>query len=285
MPTAFPDCPGYREKVAELVAQKPVIEARIAELAEEQSAAAQKYAALFAPAGIVPVGPDAMIAWLVALDDLKVTRRDADVLADQIASLEALGRQVHAALLAIGRNIGVSGVEAMPPLALSRLINAALDEMTAKWTARLTFEGARQAARMRVGQIEDALYKARREHKEWQEKFEAMLPHIGLRKGRRRQPGGGGRGGVEERAGRGQAAHQSGRPHRRHGARRRQIREERAGAGAGAGAGTRQPAGAGTDRRCCWIGPKWPAPPRPGRTMPRRGWRRRPPGGYGTGGA
>ena len=174
---------AYREKLAELARQRPVIEARIATLAEEQSAAAQNYAALFAPVGIIPVGPDAMIAWLSGVEDMMTTRRDAEVLAEQIAGLEGLGRQVHAALVAIAKNIGISGIEAMPPLALSRLINAAIDEMTVKWNARLSFEGARQAARVRVGQIEDALYKARREHKEWQDRFEALLPQIGLRKG------------------------------------------------------------------------------------------------------
>jgi chromosome segregation protein len=171
---------SYREKLADLTRQRPEIEARLAVLAEEQTRMAQAYGALFASAGVIPVGPDAMINWLGSVEDLLATRRDVNVLADQIANLEKLDQQIHGALVRIAKAIGVDGVEGLPALALSRLITAQLDEMTAKWTARLTFEGVRQAARMRIGQIEDALSKARQDHKAWREQFETALPTIGL---------------------------------------------------------------------------------------------------------
>jgi chromosome segregation protein len=171
---------SYRAKLADFARQKPEIEARLAELAEEQTRAAQAYGALFATAGVTPVGPDAMVNWLGSVEDLLATRRDVATLADQIANLERLGQQIHGALLRIGKAVGIEGVEALPSLALSRLITTRLDEMTAKWTARMTFEGVRQAARVRIGQIEDVLSKARQDHKIWHEQFEAGLPSIGL---------------------------------------------------------------------------------------------------------
>jgi uncharacterized protein YhaN len=170
---------AYRDKLAELEQERPAIEERLRLLGEEQSRAAQAYGALFEGTGIIPLGPDAMTVWLTAVEDLFATRRDIAALEAQIATLEGLGRQVQTALAGIGRSLGVADGK-LPPLALARLINSALDEVTDKWTARLTFEGARQAARLRIGQIEDGLARSRRDYKAWRERFDALLPVLGL---------------------------------------------------------------------------------------------------------
>jgi chromosome segregation protein len=170
---------AYRDQIAKLEQERPAIEERLRVLGEEQSRAAQAYGALFDGTGIIPLGPDAMTVWLTAVEDLFATRRDIAALEAQIATLEGLGRQVQAALAGIGRSLGVRG-DNLPPLALARLISATLDDVTQRWTARLSFEGARQATRLRIGQIEDGLAKAQRDYKAWRERFDALLPVIGL---------------------------------------------------------------------------------------------------------
>ncbi|MEO8882774.1 MAG: hypothetical protein ABI377_05075, partial [Devosia sp.] len=127
-----------------------------------------------------PMAPEAMIGWLGSVEDLLTIRRDVEALTVRITSLDGLAGQVHGALLSIADNIGLAGAETMPPLALSRLINSALDEMADRWAVRRAVDGAQQAGRMRAGQLEDALGKARRRHKEWRQKLEAMLPELGL---------------------------------------------------------------------------------------------------------
>jgi len=171
---------GHREQLAELDRQRPEIEAQLAELDARQKVALRDYADLFVPAGIAPMAPEAMIGWLGSVEDLLAVRRDVEALTIRITSLDGLAGQVHGALAAIAGNIGLAGAETMPPLALSRLINAALDEMTDRWASRRAADGARQAGRMRVGQLEDILSKARRRHKEWRQKLDAMLPELGI---------------------------------------------------------------------------------------------------------
>jgi chromosome segregation protein len=174
---------GYRDRLVELEAQRPQLEGRLEELDVEQARTAGDYNQLFAGAGITPAGPDAMVGWLASIEDLLATRRDVDALAGQLANLERLGVQIHGALLNLGYSIGIRAVDALPPLALSRLIGGALDDMQSRWSARLTLEGVRQAGQLRITQIEEQLARSRRQHREWRGRFEQVLPMLGLEKG------------------------------------------------------------------------------------------------------
>ncbi|MDR3471910.1 MAG: AAA family ATPase [Devosia sp.] len=174
---------AYRDKLVELEGQRPQIEARLEELDAEQDRTVGDYNQLFAGAGITPAGPDAMVGWLNSIEELLATRRDVDALAGQIASLERLGIQIRGALLNLADSIGITAVDALPPLALSRLIGGALDDMQDRWTARLTLEGARQAGQLRIAQIEEQLTRSRRQHREWRGRFEQLMPMLGMDKG------------------------------------------------------------------------------------------------------
>ncbi|HTJ58621.1 MAG TPA: AAA family ATPase [Devosiaceae bacterium] len=174
---------AHQDKIAELDRQRPLIETRLAELDAERSQAQAAYEGLFAPIGLAPASPDEMMAWLISVEDLLALRREAEMLGGRIEGLAGLATQTHGALSAIANRIGVAGAETLPALALSRLIGATLEEMTNLWAARRTLEGARQAARIRIGQMEDGLAKARRRLEEWRQKFDAVLPDIGLAAG------------------------------------------------------------------------------------------------------
>lgn len=171
---------ALRDKLAELELQRPEIDARLADLADEQARTVADYNRLFASAGITPTGPEAMIGWLGSIEDLMAMRRDVEALAGQIANLGRLAEQIRGALLNLARHIGITGVDALPPLALSRLIGAALDDMQSRWTERLTYEGARQAGLLRIGQVEEQLARSRRQYREWRARFEQILPTLGL---------------------------------------------------------------------------------------------------------
>ena len=171
---------NLHDRLDELVRERPEIEARIEDLEVEQERTLQAYNQLFSVAEVTPIGPDAMAAWLGSVEELLKMRREVEALGGKVGNVERLGRRLHSALLSLGRSMGMQGMEALPPPALSRLIAATLEDMSNRWTARLTLEGARQAARLSVGKIEDSLLRQRRDYKEWRYKFQILLPTLGL---------------------------------------------------------------------------------------------------------
>lgn len=171
---------SLQSRLAEIDRQRPLIEARIGAVADEQTKAAQAYAALFAKAEVVPVGPDAMLGWLDQVQDLLALRREVEQTGARIEKLSSLAGRIHASLVRVANGIGLEGIDALPALALARLINAGIDDLTTRWSARLTFEGARQERRVRLGQVEDTLNRARRNLREWRMRFDGILPAIGL---------------------------------------------------------------------------------------------------------
>jgi len=171
---------NLREEIAEFEAERPRIQARLDRLAEEQARTIDSYNLLFASAGVTPVGPDLMVSWLNGVEDLMATRKDVVALAAQLGTLNRLGEQVGSALMKLARTLRLEVVEALPPVALSRLVSGALDEMQTRWASRLTLEGARQAGLVRLDQLQDSLTRSLRQYKDWGARFEQVLPLIGL---------------------------------------------------------------------------------------------------------
>jgi len=171
---------GLRDKLDELELQRPEIDSRLADLGDEQARTVADYNRLFAAAGVTPASPEAMIAWLASLEELLILQRDVEALAAQIGNLDRLAAQMQTALQNLARHIGIVGVDALPPLALSRLIGSALDDIQSRWSERLTFEGARQAGLLRIAQIEEQLARSRRQYRDWRQRFDLILPSLGL---------------------------------------------------------------------------------------------------------
>ena len=171
---------NLRDEIAALEGERPKIQARLDELAEEQARTVESYNQLFASAGVTPVGPDAMVTWLAAVEDLLATRKDVAALAAQIAALERLGDRIRSSLLKLARALKLEVLDNLPALALSRLIAGALDDMQGRWSSRLTREGARQAGLVRLDQLQDSLTKSLRQYRDWGGRYEQILPMLGL---------------------------------------------------------------------------------------------------------
>jgi uncharacterized protein YhaN len=169
-----------RQRIAALEFSQQETEASLAALKGERAAAEQALAQLFAPAGIAPGSPESMLEWLAAVDNLLAIHRDVQALEGQIASLDRVGDEVRAALLPLADAAGATGAAALAPLALSRLVGNAVEELAERWTARLSLDGMRRATRIRIGQIEETLGKLRRERDAGQKDFQAMLEAIRL---------------------------------------------------------------------------------------------------------
>jgi uncharacterized protein YhaN len=171
---------AQRERLHGLAAEQPVLIERISRLRETQDEAGRNYAELFAPAGIAPLAPDLMMGWLGSVEELMATRREIEALEAEIAGLDRLAEELRGALLALSENLGLAGNEAMPVLALSRLVEGRIAEIGDDWQAQASREGARKAAAKRIGRLEAELLRIRPEHADWRARFETVLPELGL---------------------------------------------------------------------------------------------------------
>jgi len=171
---------GFHESIAALDRHQPEIQARLDALAEEQARTIEGYNQLFVPLAINPLGPDAMLAWLTGAEEVLAARQELATVEDKINAVDRLGKKVGATLRKLAQGMGLPVIEDLPPLALARLMEGALNDMQDRWSSRLTREGARQAGLARLDQLEDSLAKARRHYAEWRTRFIRILPLIGL---------------------------------------------------------------------------------------------------------
>ncbi|MEQ1901695.1 MAG: AAA family ATPase [Devosia sp.] len=160
--------------------QKAEIETAISSVQDTAAGALAIYRQLFAPAGIVPLSPDEMIAWgrsvAAALDD----RQSALALSDEIAAIEATAESLRPALLEITRGIGIPPVEALPVGALARIIADQLIQLAEIWTENQAITVKREESQRRIGKIESELAAAHVVADAWSTRFSAAMEGIGL---------------------------------------------------------------------------------------------------------
>ncbi|MAM10101.1 MAG: chromosome segregation protein SMC [Rhizobiaceae bacterium] len=136
------------------------------------------YEALFSGLDIVPAAPEAMIEWRRRVEALLEARTALLSLKDRKAVLDRNNAALGDALVKLAENLGTD--VSLPPGALARDINAALDRLGERWAAAREHAGAMNAARQAIEKGQEQLSFLLAEEERAAARFAASLAGVGL---------------------------------------------------------------------------------------------------------
>lgn len=158
-------------------------DAGVAECEEALSAERSAYEALFEACDVTPLEPDAMLVWRRSLDAAFERQWEIDALKDRCAVIDRLEDRLLPALRSIATGAGLSSVDTLPAIALSRAIQRHLGELADRWQESRTLEGEKTAARRRLEMLEAQKTALEAEEKQWREPFAAAVARLGYPEG------------------------------------------------------------------------------------------------------
>jgi uncharacterized protein YhaN len=182
---------------AESVARHAQLKLRQGEL-EEALAAAQRqtrksgeawesaksdYAGLFAAAGILPLGAEAMIEWRRAVEGLGKQREALHGLKDELAALRLTEERIAPVLATLADACDVPGGSSLPPLALGRALSRHIGDLGQRWTESRSAEGKRHSAVEAVEKLEAREASLKADASRWEIAFAEATAAIGLSDG------------------------------------------------------------------------------------------------------
>ncbi len=143
------------------------------------SDAVTEFEDLFHAAPVVPAGPERMIEWRRAVDDLSRLSQAVNDATDELATLRLREERLQPALVALADAIGFSA-GALPVPALARGIERRIDELSERWSETRSTEAKRQVAEDAIERLEAQEAELARRADAWRVEFSTAVLPLGL---------------------------------------------------------------------------------------------------------
>jgi uncharacterized protein YhaN len=144
------------------------------------SQTAENWTAIWVPAGVVPLPPAEMNAWLLAIHSLLERREKLDPLRGTLATIEAAIRGIEPALAAFATEIGLQEVQGLGAGLLAPRIEDRLRVIADSWEGARALDTRIQDAQARIEELTTAQMEAANRRDSWLEQWALALPAIGL---------------------------------------------------------------------------------------------------------
>ena len=141
---------------------------------------AEAWTAIWAPAGIVPLPPSEMNAWLLAAHGLLERREKLNLLRGSLATIETAIRGIEPALAALASEVGLEEVQGLSAGLLAARIEDRLRLISESWDGARDLETRMQDAQARIEELTIAQTEAVNRRDSWLERWALALPPIGL---------------------------------------------------------------------------------------------------------
>jgi uncharacterized protein YhaN len=141
---------------------------------------AENWTAIWAPAGVVPLPPSEMNAWLLAVHSLLERREKLDPLRSTLATIETAIRSIEPELAALANEIGLNKVQGLSAGLLATRIEDRLRVIADGWDGARDLDTRMQDAQTRIAELTIAQTEAVNRRDSWLERWALALPAIGL---------------------------------------------------------------------------------------------------------
>jgi len=141
---------------------------------------AEAWTATWAPAGVVPLPPSEMNAWLLAVHGLLERREKLNLLRGSFATIEMAVRGIEPALAALASDVGLEVVPGLSAGPLAARIEDRLRLISESWDGARDLDTRMQDAQARIEELTIAQTEAVNRRDSWLERWALALPPIGL---------------------------------------------------------------------------------------------------------
>jgi uncharacterized protein YhaN len=141
---------------------------------------AEAWTAIWAPAGVVPLPPSEMNAWLLAAHALLERREQLSLLRVSLATIETAIRGIEPALAALANEVGLEEVPGLSADLLAARIEDRLRLISESWDGARDLETRMQDAQARIEELTTAQTEAVNRRDSWLKRWALALPPIGL---------------------------------------------------------------------------------------------------------
>jgi uncharacterized protein YhaN len=141
---------------------------------------AEAWTAIWAPAGIAPLPPSEMAAWLLAAHALLERREKLNLLRGSLAAIETTIRGIEPALAVLANELGLQEVQGLSAGLLAARIEDRLRLIFESWDRARDLDTRMQDTQGRIEDLTIAQREAANRRDGWQERWTIALPPIGL---------------------------------------------------------------------------------------------------------
>jgi chromosome segregation protein len=171
------------ERLRDETAREAEARAELAALAAQGAAQQAAWLAAWQPAGITPLPPAEMAAWLVKADALVERGEALAARRDEHGRLCARIENLRPALVGLAAGAGLAGLDSLEIGLIAGQLAARLDAVTAEWEAARDAESRLRATEEGVAQLAAQHARARDNLAPWRAAWDASVAELGLAPG------------------------------------------------------------------------------------------------------
>jgi len=140
----------------------------------------ETWTAIWAPAGIAPLSPSEMTAWLLAANGLLERRGKLNLLGASLAAIHTAIRGIEPALVALANEVGLPEVQGLNAGLLAARIEDRIRLISESWDGARDLDTRMQDTQGRIEELTTAQTEAANRRDGWLERWTLALPPIGL---------------------------------------------------------------------------------------------------------
>jgi uncharacterized protein YhaN len=140
----------------------------------------ESWTSIWTPAGITPLSPAEMTAWLLAANGLLERREKLNLLRGSLAAIDAAIRGIEPALVALANEVGLPKLPGLNAGLLAARIENRLRLISESWDGARDLDTRMQDTQGRIDELTAAQTETANRRDEWLERWTLALPPIGL---------------------------------------------------------------------------------------------------------